>query len=157
MDYGQTNNHHANPVAMLKYNFITIFYVGTRQPKKEEMCVPIHIFASRKKDIDTSSIHSVRQDYNPSPQPCCRVDIRRPPSIPTSLLSSSSAPPPSFAARRLRRRSLHAVDRHLPHRPTRKKFLPPAAVVRSRRRQPSSAAAAVPRLPSTLHRPRGER
>ncbi len=53
-----------------------------------------------------------------------------------------------FAARRLLRRSLHVVDRHLSHRPTRKTRLPPAAVlVRSRRRQPSSAADADAHLP----------
>ena len=53
-----------------------------------------------------------------------------------------------FAARRLLRRSLHVIDRHLSHRPTRKTRLPPAAVlVRSRRRQPSSAADADAHLP----------
>ena len=66
-------NHHANPVAMLKHtkhawdsHFITIFYVGTREPKKEEMCVPVHISRPEKKDNDTSQKPSEWEFFVPA-------------------------------------------------------------------------------------------
>ena len=40
------------------------------------------------------------------------------PNVPGVVCCTS--PPPSFAARRHLRRLMHVVDRHLPHRPTRK-------------------------------------
>ena len=51
------------------------------------------------------------------------------PNIP-GVIHCTTSPPSLFAAHRHLRRSLHVVDRHLPHRPTRKNMTSTATFVR---------------------------